>query len=358
VESSCAEIMERFHREVNANDPDRRHYKLLILQCHSEGVLWNGLLPLLFAKKPVGSSSPCDHTIRRGSRRARRALSIILRHYRYCIQLVQVGSSFDSTHEENACNGDNSAHRKLYWRWYNMKRCNIDSQYITHPNNNDDNIPTIVLLLPHNNLHYYSRTSSARPTNTFALRLISYENAFIKLTSLSAYISTLGGGYFLCRYLSTAIALARRQCAIAIMRGDTDMALKCRINEGYCYIHAGKLKNGKKVIRRVLQDVIQLQSEQGVDASEDGMLHHTPEKELSELTIIKNMCCSALRFANHIHEHHALSSAENGEKENQHQQSSETNGIDDKALKSNEKSVSSTHDDFQRIRIVKDRKWR
>ena len=39
------------------------------------------------------------------------------------------------------------------------------------------------------------------------------------------------------------------------------MALKCRINEGYCFIHAGKLNRGKKVIRRVLGDVLKMQRE-------------------------------------------------------------------------------------------------
>ena len=207
----------------------------------------------------------------------------------------------------------------------------------------------ILIVLPHTNAQYYSRTSSARPTNLFALRLISYEKAFIQLTSLSAYISTLGGGFFLCKYLSTAVALARRQCAIALIRGDTDMALKCRINEGYCYIHAGKFVKGRKVIRRVLKDVLLLQQNED-SIKEDGLLHHTPEKELSELTIIKNMCYSALRLSKLMKE--MVLAEESSISSDNTQQRKESSGS------GNDKSaISNTHDDYQRIRIVNDRKW-
>ena len=76
------------------------------------------------------------------------------------------------------------------------------------------------------------------------------------------------------------------------------MALKCRINEGYCFIHAGKLNRGKKVIRRVLGDVLKMQREKrgggycsGSSSSRSNssaeeatgnelLLEHTAEKEL------------------------------------------------------------------------------
>ena len=66
------------------------------------------------------------------------------------------------------------------------------------------------------------------------------------------------------------------------------MALKCRINEGYCYIHAGRLNRGRGVIRRVLRDVTRMQSNTAdVDASmdeDDGLLlNHTPGRELSDV---------------------------------------------------------------------------
>ena len=87
------------------------------------------------------------------------------------------------------------------------------------------------------------------------------------------------------------------------------MSLKCRINEGYCYIHAGRIKRARRTIRHVLRDVLGLIAKDGLEG-EDG-LHHTPDRELNELTVIKNMAYSALRFAAHVrkeieHDKHAL----------------------------------------------------
>lgn len=253
-------------------------------------------------------------------------------------------------------------------------------------NSNSSNISTMLILLPPNSpllnnqqQYYYSRTSSMSPTNPWTLRLLTNENNLIRLTSLSAYISTLGGGFFLCRYLSTAITLARRQCAIALIRGDSMMALKCRINEGYCFIHGGKLNKGKKVIRRVLRDVIQMQlEEQGVvlvseekDEEKDELLlnHPSPNVELSEDIIVKNMCHSALRFADLIRQaSSSLTTVADGllmlPLTNDHDQDA---GCVDPSLQSTNvssrqhdkmKVISPTHDDYQRIRVVQDRKWR
>ena len=218
----------------------------------------------------------------------------------------------------------------------------------------------LLLLPPHTPLHhqqfrstYYSRVSSTAPINPFAQRLISNENNFIRHTSLSAYVSTLGGGFFLCRYLSTAIALARKQFALALIRGDFMMALKCRINEGYCYIHGGKLNKGKKMIRLVLRDAMQMKMEQEGSVKKDELLlQHPPDGELSELDVIKNMCHSALRFANLIK---ATSESELG---NDIGGTSFRSVVNEQHYLSPTVPVSSTHDDFQRIRIVKDRKWK
>jgi hypothetical protein len=175
------------------------------------------------------------------------------------------------------------------------------------------------------------------------------------------------------------------------------MALKCRINEGYCYIHGGKLNKGKRVIRRVLQDVIQLQLEEqgGVvvlmseekkeEEEEELLFHHpSPNVELSEIVIVKNMCHSALRFADLIREaSSSLTATVLADDERRSSSSSSDSGI--VTLKSKYdhdqdagcvgtslqskmdvsgrqhdkmKIISPTHDDYQRIRVVQDRKWR
>ncbi len=143
------------------------------------------------------------------------------------------------------------------------------------------------------------------------------------------------------------------------------MALKCRINEGYCYIHAGRLNKGKKVIRRVLRDAVTLQADLGVSEKEDGLLNHTSEVELSEIVIVKNMCRSALRFADLIREASAgaesrsggisLQNDDRGDCASSHISDGRRSTMDDIQK---EEMISTTHDDFQRIRIVQDRRWR
>ena len=94
------------------------------------------------------------------------------------------------------------------------------------------------------------------PLSPFALRLICHENTLVCLTTLVAYISTIGGGFYHCQHLSTAIVLVRRHPLGALLRGDIDMVWRYQINEGFCYIHGGRPNRGKGVIRRMLGDVM------------------------------------------------------------------------------------------------------
>ena len=64
----------------------------------------------------------------------------------------------------------------------------------------------------------------------------------------------MGGGYFLCRYLSTAVACARYQRRVALAMGDIVLADKCTINEAYNYIHFGHILYALKLLRHVLQN--------------------------------------------------------------------------------------------------------
>ena len=98
--------------------------------------------------------------------------------------------------------------------------------------------------------------TDAPPLSPFAFRLIRNENALVRLASLAAYISTMGGGFYHCRYLSTEIVLARRQRLVTLLWGDTNMTWRCRINEGYCYVHCRMPTRGKGVICRMLGDMM------------------------------------------------------------------------------------------------------
>jgi hypothetical protein len=299
--------------------------------------MWKGLVPLLVGEQEQHLST---------TKMKRVALKVLIQHFNDHIRQIEMDHAVKKDEENHY---KNNAWMVAHFQLIADNDCSDFIPADTMSNKKSTQPHLSVIILPPNPLYKgitYSRIPSTSPASLFSGRLIYNENTLIRLTSLSAYISTMGGGFFLCRYLSTAVSMARQQCRIALLRGDEEMAFKCRINEGYCYIHAGKLNRGKKIIKCVLIDVTKRQKqttgidwEVSLEHHDESELAHTSDRELSELTVIRNMCTSALRFANLIKQQR-LEEAAAARDETQN------------------KKLSATHDDFQRIRVVKDRVWK
>lgn len=355
----------------------------LNLRCHSEGVFWRGLIPILLFAESNSSDNAADL-----------ALAALIGHYKCCIirsvsyhhdrddAVIDEASEFDGELKEPMEEATAVRNRIVVLEDSHCLSIQIINVMLPLPektiNSTAKNHHRTTLILitihPPDPSTHYSRTPATRPTNTFTLRLLQYEKHHIQLTSLSAYLSTLGGGYFLTHQLSTAYALAYRQCIVAQRRGDVDMEWRCRINMGYCCFYAaGRLEKGREVVRAVLTEVLQrLRRENnennvnGVgdhvdnDIIDNGALLQNSTKNVTysglayslhdetnynklynqtaienktadcNLTVVKNMCLSALWFADRLQE---------AEWKEQH----------------NNRRFSSTHDDYKRIRIVHDR---
>jgi len=93
---------------------------------------------------------------------------------------------------------------------------------------------------------------SLGPELSFSSKILHILNTNIRLRTLAAYWATLGGGYFLCRYLSVAVRLARAQRVVALAVGDVRGADVCTLNECYNYIYAGRVDVALQTIRGVL----------------------------------------------------------------------------------------------------------
>ena len=63
--------------------------------------------------------------------------------------------------------------------------------------------------------------------------LVGYLNIVDGLVTANAYVSTLGGGHFLCKHVDQAQRLAMLQASIAMKLGDPITASRCRVNIGY-----------------------------------------------------------------------------------------------------------------------------
>jgi hypothetical protein len=86
------------------------------------------------------------------------------------------------------------------------------------------------------------------PDYLFTSLVLRTEHLLIKRQTLTAWWSTLGGGYFFCKRLRVSLQLARQQKALALQIGNISMARQCQVNEAYNLIYAGKFRAAKHVL--------------------------------------------------------------------------------------------------------------
>lgn len=86
---------------------------------------------------------------------------------------------------------------------------------------------------------------------TFTSIVVRLENALLRLTTLTAWWATLGGGYFFCRRISYSLQLARQQRAVALLLGNVGMARQCSINEAYNLLYCGRFHDARTVLLKL-----------------------------------------------------------------------------------------------------------
>lgn len=82
-----------------------------------------------------------------------------------------------------------------------------------------------------------------------ARRAVKFVHGVIALVTANAYISTLGGGHFLCMHLHQAKLMARIQIAISDALGDPVLKSKCRVNLAYNAMREGRFRRAQRIIR-------------------------------------------------------------------------------------------------------------
>ncbi|RHY14858.1 hypothetical protein DYB38_007193 [Aphanomyces astaci] len=98
---------------------------------------------------------------------------------------------------------------------------------------------------------------------SWVYRATRFTNAVVSLVTANAYISTLGGGFFLCRHLNQAKLMAQLQICVSQGLHDPILARyihnmqkhhvnchlsKCRINLAYGAMARGKFKRAQRII--------------------------------------------------------------------------------------------------------------
>jgi hypothetical protein len=68
------------------------------------------------------------------------------------------------------------------------------------------------------------------------------------LATANAFVSTLGGGYFLCKQIDRAEQMALRQLSIALSLGDPALAVQCRVHLAYNQLQRGRLRFARALL--------------------------------------------------------------------------------------------------------------
>ena len=103
-------------------------------------------------------------------------------------------------------------------------------------------------------------------------RILSLAHRKAAMISASAYISTLGGGYFLTRQLDQAQFMAKAQERVALSLGNLLLASQCRINLAYNLVSLGLYRSAYKAfVREFRYGMILIENKHGSDGA-DGEL--------------------------------------------------------------------------------------
>jgi Domain of unknown function (DUF4807) len=142
--------------------------------------------------------------------------------------------------------------------------------------------------------------------------LLRYENNLIRAQSMMGYISTLGGGYFLCHHFQTAITLAKYQQYLAILLNDPIMYYTCYIHMGYNYIYNGRFRTAQSILRQVQQEIstiiVQKKSRYSYPISSSNII--SPNTEYDR---VQNMCHSAQLFGRRMRHATRTTTKQSGE---------------------------------------------
>lgn len=315
----------RIATETNVN--------LLMLRVYTARVVWNGLRPLFF-----------DGSVAQ----ARRAL--------YCLLLLSesnsTGSFSASRNEEAALAQESSIGRESASlnRSDNSPNGQTIQREEAHPQSSSPvtiqtrRVPLRSTLFSSNTRwHNHQRKEkrnilvwiqppdSVPLESTFSGLVIQWEHRMIQAQSLSGYIATLGGGFFLCHHFQTAIRLAQFQQRMALLLHDEPMYYTCAIHQAYSHIYAGHFGTARSMLRQIRH-----------------ILQPSPvETKTPAHPVLIQMCRSALLFCKRMRRA-SIPVGDTAVSESEYTKRMRPS----MALRDNS---SPTEDDFQRIRVVQDK---
>ena len=117
---------------------------------------------------------------------------------------------------------------------------------------------SLLLLLPRD----FAGNTYGHPASPWNYRICKLVADYKSLMATSAYLSTLGGGWFMTRKVSNAQAMARRQLHVAQLLGDNRLILACQIHLVYSQIQLGQFAQASDALAEqmhVARDVLSVE---------------------------------------------------------------------------------------------------
>ncbi len=257
----------------------------LELRCHHPGVLWQGLLPMIFYSSdhsndgerirqrnveaggddkdkgisPITRASDQPSPSSRKRRRDTKAICIpqraleglgiqdaIRMHQKLIVrhswevnttEISNENSTYDDCMEEEVF-FEQKVELPLIFSPFDSdsSKCNFDRTGTNYPLGARRRISVVVWIFPP------LRSRSDIDRTPFADIVSRIQSKVAIQHGWNAWLSTLGGGYFGIKSLEKSLWLARQQRNLAIWLGDTKMARQSTLNEAYNWMYSGRFR--------------------------------------------------------------------------------------------------------------------
>ena len=139
-----------------------------------------------------------------------------------------------------------------------------DNDYDYNNNDNTNNDMNITTTATTSRVYLYLFPSLLIPTtsynnnisNIYTSIVLNTLQKYILVQSLTAWLATLGGGYFCIKKLSFSLYLSRQQRLLAYSIGNIQMVYQCTLNEIYNLIYSGQFHHAKYVLNHLENTII------------------------------------------------------------------------------------------------------
>jgi hypothetical protein len=276
VVSKCSNVPD----DDDEEEEEKSSISTMSLLCYRPQVLWHGLYPLLFAE-----DHPTKLTQQQQQQQA--LLFILFQHsYQHSTSFRSFLSRILIPHKENndpeatasatAKSINNRRRKPSNGSRVQEKQGVLDRDDLFYrrdvtlavPTLNNNNSNSNKLLFRPIRRHRHVNASHrfrlyvlpAPPRQsldkTFAGLVLRHERTLLQKQTLTAWMATLGGGYFFCKQLSKSLRLARQQRSVASQIGNESMVRHCLLNEAYNLIYAGSFSEAKTVLSTLERTVV------------------------------------------------------------------------------------------------------